>query len=396
MSYVVLARKWRPQAFDELIGQQHAVQTLSNALSKDKVHHAWLFTGTRGVGKTTLARIFTKALNCEKGESANPCNQCSTCQSITKGNFIDFIEVDAASRTGVDNVRELLENINYAPVSGRYRVYLIDEIHMFSTASFNALLKTLEEPPAHVKFLMATTDPQKLPITILSRCLQLKLTRVESNDIEAHLQRILSEEKIQFEQDALPFLANAADGSVRDSLSLLDQAIAMGNGEVKTEVVKQMIGLSEESRLYDALMALAKYDGEGLLEETREMLKSNTNYSGLLNIWLEYFHQLALYLQLGKQSLLASRIKDVTRIQEVAKYFSIEEIHLLYHLVFNSQEEIKKASNPAHSFEMLVLRLIAFRPKKEEEKTKIPENLAESDVVSSPTNENNEEAKKKN
>lgn len=375
MSYVVLARKWRPQNFAELIGQTHCIQTLTNALSKDKVHHAWLFTGTRGVGKTTLARIFTKALNCEKGESAHPCNECNTCQSITRGNFIDFIEVDAASKTGIDNVRELLENVSYSPVSGRYRVYLIDEIHMFSTASFNALLKTLEEPPSHVKFLMATTDPQKLPITILSRCLQLKLSRVESGDIEKHLGRILKAEKIDFEEKSLGFLAHAADGSVRDSLSLLDQAIAMGGGMVNTEVVKQMLGLSEENRLYDAMMALANFDGASLLHEIRAMLKSNTNHQGLMGLWLEYFHQLALYLQLGRGSLNNSRIKDVKRIEQVAKLFGIEEVHLLYHLILQAQAEIKHDPNPTSAFEMLALRMLAFRPEQPHPQKQPPNHL---------------------
>ena len=242
MSYQVLARKWRPQNFQELVGQEHVQRALVNALNDDRLHHAYLFTGTRGVGKTTIARIFSKSLNCETGITSTPCGVCSTCMEIAEGRYVDLIEVDAASRTGVDDTRDLLENVQYAPTRGRYKVYLIDEVHMFSKSSFNALLKTLEEPPPHVKFLLATTDPQKLPVTILSRCLQFNLKRLPVSLIISHLQHILSEEKVEHNVIALQLIAEAADGSMRDALSLLDQALAFGGGSVQEQEVRDMLG----------------------------------------------------------------------------------------------------------------------------------------------------------
>ncbi|MDJ0807690.1 MAG: DNA polymerase III subunit gamma/tau, partial [Gammaproteobacteria bacterium] len=248
MSYQVLARKWRPQLFSQLVGQEHVVRALSNALDNDRLHHAYLFTGTRGVGKTTLARIFAKSLNCEQGVSATPCGVCSACREIEEGRFVDLLEVDAASRTKVDQTRELLENVPYAPVRGRYKVYLIDEVHMFSGSSFNALLKTLEEPPPHVKFILATTDPQKVPVTVLSRCLQFNLKRLSREQIEGQLRQILEQEKIGFDDESLSLLARGADGSMRDGLSLLDQAIAFGGGSVSDSSSKPIFSCSRICR----------------------------------------------------------------------------------------------------------------------------------------------------
>ncbi|MCK5386299.1 MAG: DNA polymerase III subunit gamma/tau, partial [Gammaproteobacteria bacterium] len=271
MSYQVLARKWRPRGFAEMVGQEHVLRALSNALDSGRLHHAFLFTGTRGVGKTTIARILAKSLNCEQGVSATPCGECATCKEIDEGRFVDLIEVDAASRTKVEDTRELLDNVQYAPTRGRYKVYLIDEVHMLSGHSFNALLKTLEEPPPHVKFLLATTDPQKLPVTILSRCLQFNLRRLSIERIQAHLQLILEKESLTFESAALLQLARAADGSMRDALSLLDQAIAFGNSTVNDADVRLMLGTIEQSHIYDLLDALALADGSVLIQRVQEL-----------------------------------------------------------------------------------------------------------------------------
>jgi DNA polymerase-3 subunit gamma/tau len=258
MSYLVLARKWRPKSFSEVVGQQHVLRALINGLDQNRLHHAFLFSGTRGVGKTTLARIFAKSLNCEQGVSSNPCGECQSCIEVDQGRFVDLIEVDAASRTKVDDTRELLDNVQYAPSRGRYKVYLIDEVHMLSTSSFNALLKTLEEPPPHVKFLFATTDPQKLPVTILSRCLQFNLRRLELTQISEHLRFILQQEQLSFDDEALTQLARAADGSMRDALSLLDQAIAFGGGSVSSETVFQMLGSISQDQVLNLLQALLR------------------------------------------------------------------------------------------------------------------------------------------
>ena len=364
MSYLVLARKWRPKKFSELVGQVHAVKTLSNAINNNKVHHAWLLTGTRGVGKTTLARAFAKSLNCLNGVGADPCGECTACLSINKGSFVDLIEVDAASRTGVEDTRALLEGLSYSPTMGRFRIFLIDEVHMFSNSSFNALLKSLEEPPPHVKFLLATTEPQKIPITVLSRCIQIRLLRLEADEINDHLQHILDQETIPYDQEATRLIALSADGSMRDALSLLDQIIAVGDNQVSTEVVRGVLGVSDENAIPKLITALAKFDGTTVLEAARELLKSTTQLSSLFQLLQEYFHQMALYRQLGQASLNLGRVRDVEFIKQNSHLFEIEELHLMFHMIQKGQTDVIRSFNPASSFEMLMLRLLAFRPQR--------------------------------
>ncbi|MFT7554165.1 MAG: DNA polymerase-3 subunit gamma/tau, partial [Planctomycetota bacterium] len=278
MSYQVLARKWRPASFDAMVGQEHVLQALINALDSDRLHHAYLFSGTRGVGKTTIARIFAKSLNCEQGVSSKPCGQCSSCLEVDQGRSVDLIEIDAASRTGVDDMRELLDNVQYAPTRGRFKVYLIDEVHMLSRHSFNALLKTLEEPPEHIKFLLATTDPQKLPVTVLSRCLQFNLKRMSRAQLLSQLQFLVGEEKITADASALAQLASAADGSMRDALSLLDQAIAYGGGTVVDSAVEAMLGSISSNGLSKILKALAQQDAVQLISEARSTIENNPDF----------------------------------------------------------------------------------------------------------------------
>jgi DNA polymerase-3 subunit gamma/tau len=360
MSYQVLARKWRPQLFGQLVGQQHVVTALNNALEHERLHHAYLFTGTRGVGKTTLARIFAKSLNCEKGVSAVPCGVCDACREIDEGRFVDLLEVDAASRTKVDQTRELLENVPYAPVRGRYKVYLIDEVHMFSASSFNALLKTLEEPPPHVKFILATTDPQKVPVTVLSRCLQFNLKRLSREQIEGQLRHILEQEKIPFDDESVVLLARGADGSMRDGLSLLDQAIAFGGGDVKCEAVKAMIGVIGSDRIDRLLDALLEKQGQALLERVAEMAEVAVDFSQALQELLAMLHQVAL-LQLipGYQP---DESYDVDRLQSFAKALSPEDVQLYYQVALLGQKELNLAPDPRSGFEMVLLRMLAFCP----------------------------------
>ncbi|MGB5707342.1 MAG: DNA polymerase III subunit gamma/tau, partial [Arenicellales bacterium] len=295
MSYQALARKWRPRNFEEVVGQEHVVSALTNALDSQRVHHAYLFTGTRGVGKTTLARIFARALNCETGISASPCGKCNTCKSVDQGNYIDLIEVDAASRTRVDDTRELLDNVQYAPSQGRFKIYLIDEVHMLSAHSFNALLKTLEEPPPHVKFLLATTDPQKLPATILSRCIQFNLKSMDLEKLSGQLIKILQAEKIEFDADAIMVLSRSADGSVRDALSLLDQAIAFGNGSVRVDQVRSMLGMIDDQFTQELLEKVCARDGPGLMETVARMSERSLDYRSALDEILSALHNAALY-----------------------------------------------------------------------------------------------------
>jgi DNA polymerase III subunit gamma/tau len=360
MSYQVLARKWRPQLFSQLVGQQHVVTALSNALEHERLHHAYLFAGTRGVGKTTLARIFAKSLNCEKGVSAVPCGVCDACREIDEGRFVDLLEVDAASRTKVDQTRELLENVPYAPVRGRYKVYLIDEVHMFSASSFNALLKTLEEPPPHVKFILATTDPQKVPVTVLSRCLQFNLKRLSREQIEAHLRHLLEQEKIPFDDESLVLLARGADGSMRDGLSLLDQAIAFGAGEVRGETVKAMIGTIGSERIDQLVEALLKNQGVLLLERVAEMAELAVDFGQALQELLAMLHQIALL-----QCIPGYRAEDgydSTRLQGFAEALSAEDVQLYYQIGLMGQKELNLAPDPRSGFEMVLLRMLAFRP----------------------------------
>ncbi|MBK1695020.1 DNA polymerase III subunit gamma/tau [Chromatium weissei] len=360
MSYQVLARKWRPKTFDDLVGQQHVVQALSNALNRNQLHHAYLFTGTRGVGKTTLARILSKALNCEQGISAKPCGVCSACREIDSGRFVDLLEVDAASRTKVDQTRELLDNVPYAPARARFKVYLIDEVHMFSTGSFNALLKTLEEPPAHVKFLLATTDPQKVPVTVLSRCLQFNLRRLLPSEIAEQLRHVLTTEGLEFAPAALPLLARAADGSMRDGLSLLDQAIAFGGGRVMDDAVRTMLGTVSGDLVLNLLDALAAADGAQLLAEVERVAALTPNFDELLRELLELLHRLALIQQIP--TLLAADDPDQARLSALATAMSAEDIQLYYQVVLTGQRDLSLAPDPRVGFEMVLLRALAFRP----------------------------------
>jgi DNA polymerase-3 subunit gamma/tau len=360
MSYQVLARKWRPRIFSEMVGQEHVVRALSNALDNDRLHHAYLFTGTRGVGKTTLARIFAKSLNCEHGVGSTPCGQCSVCREIDEGRFVDLLEVDAASRTKVDQTRELLDNVPYAPVRGRYKVYLIDEVHMFSDSSFNALLKTLEEPPPHVKFLLATTDPQKVPVTVLSRCLQFNLKRLPLEQIQEYLQALLSREGVEFELPALTQLARGADGSMRDALSLLDQAIAFGGGRVLEEDVRSMLGSIAQERIHDLLSALAGLDGGRVLTVICELAEQAPDFSGVLQDLLALLHRIALAQAVP--DVADNSAGDREQVEELARSLAPEDVQLFYQIGLVGQRDLPLAPDPQSGFEMVILRMLAFRP----------------------------------
>ncbi|MBD3821358.1 MAG: DNA polymerase III subunit gamma/tau [Thiotrichales bacterium] len=360
MSYTVLARKWRPKNFSELVGQQHVMQALSNALDQQRLHHAYLFTGTRGVGKTTIARIFAKALNCEQGITSTPCGQCPTCRSIDEGRFVDLIEVDAASKTKVEDTRELLENVQYAPVQGRFKVYLIDEVHMLSKSSFNALLKTLEEPPEHVKFLLATTDPHKLPITVLSRCLQFNLMRLTPTQIQNHLAYILQQEQVPFEESALSMIAKSADGSARDSLSILDQAIAYGGGQVMFEPVQAMLGLVDQQFVLKILTALLNQSPDEVKAVMVELSRMGVDYEALNHQLIEVFHQLSLIQVLGGLNDLA--LVDEAFLHQVAQTLSPEKVQMLYQVALLAQQDMRLAPDVRIGFEMALLRMLAFEP----------------------------------
>ena len=359
MSYEVLARKWRPTRFADVVGQETAVQALQNALAAGRLHHAYLFTGTRGVGKTTLARIMARALNCEQGISAEPCGTCTSCCEIGEGRFPDLVEVDAASRTKVEDTRELLENIQYAPVRGRFRVYLIDEVHMLSGHSFNALLKTLEEPPGHVKFLFATTDPRKLPATVLSRCLQFHLRRIPLTEIISQLQSILREEKIPAQEGALRALARAADGSLRDAISLCDQAIAHGGGKLEEEQVDAMLGTVDRGRVFALLDALVEQDGTRLLREVQEMSALCPDYEGVLAELLSTVHSIAV-LQAVPDA--AAEEEQAEQLQGLAGRLTPEELQLFYQAGVIGRRDFPLAPDPRSALEMTLLRMLAFRP----------------------------------
>jgi len=361
MSYLVLARKWRPKAFSEVVGQQHVLRALINGLDQDRLHHAFLFSGTRGVGKTTLARILAKSLNCEQGVSSQPCGECQSCTEVDAGRFVDLIEVDAASRTKVDDTRELLDNVQYAPSRGRYKVYLIDEVHMLSTSSFNALLKTLEEPPPHVKFLFATTDPQKLPVTILSRCLQLNLRRIELTHISDHLASILEKESIEFEHNALKAIARAADGSMRDALSLLDQAISFGSGSVTVNDVSTMLGSIEQPQLLQIVTALINQDGKMLLEQAHDLSVQGRDFSTVLDALLALLQRLAT-IQLVPDMELTDEDDSETLI-ELSNSIDAETVQLLYQIALHGKRDLPFAADPKSGFEMTLLRMLSFQPK---------------------------------
>jgi len=360
MSYQVLARKWRPRNFEQVVGQEHVLRALINALNTQRLHHAYLFSGTRGVGKTTLARILAKSLNCEQGVTATPCGVCSACVSIDEGRFVDLIEVDAASRTKVDETRELLENVPYAPTQGRYKVYLIDEVHMFSNHSFNALLKTLEEPPPHVKFLLATTDPQKLPVTVLSRCLQFNLKSLPAELIAPHLHEVLGKENIDSDELALRQLAKAADGSMRDALSLLDQAIAFGNGTVREADVSQMLGSVQPEKLLDLLGALINNDAEVILAAIATLAESVPDYESVLEELLRLIHQLVLAQVLPTS--LDQIWLDARPLLALAKRVTPEELQLYYQIGLTGRRDLPLAPEPRLGLEMVLLRMLAFRP----------------------------------
>ena len=356
----VLARKWRPKNFAQLAGQTHVVQALGNALAQNRLHHAYLFTGTRGVGKTTIARIFAKSLNCETGITATPCGVCGACTEIDAGRFVDLIELDAASNTQVDNMRELLESALYAPSSGRFKVYIIDEVHMLSKSAFNAMLKTLEEPPAHVKFILATTDPQKIPVTVLSRCLQFNLKQLTPALILAHLQFVLGEEKIPFETGALQLVARAAQGSMRDALSLLDQAIAYSLGKVDEAIVRTMLGAIDQSYLFDLLAALRAGDGVALLRIADDMALRSIAFEAALQDLASLLHRIVL-AQTVPQAI-AEDESERARLLELAQQFTAEEIQLNYQIAIHGRNEIELAPDEYAGFTMTLLRMLAFTP----------------------------------
>ena len=358
MSYQVLARKWRPKTFADVVGQEHIITALANGLKDNRLHHAYLFSGTRGVGKTSIARLFAKGLNCVHGVTATPCGECENCKAIEQGNFIDLIEIDAASRTKVEDTRELLDNVQYKPVVGRFKVYLIDEVHMLSRHSFNALLKTLEEPPEYVKFLLATTDPQKLPVTILSRCLQFHLKALDETQISQHLAHILTQENIPFEEPALVKLAKAAQGSIRDSLSLTDQAIAMGNRQVTNSVVSNMLGLLDDNYSIDILYALHQGNGELLMRTLQKVADAAGDWDKLLGECAEKLHQIALMQLLPQKSS-----DDNEHFSFLAKHISPEDVQFFYQVIVSGRKDLSNAPNRRIGTEMTLLRALAFHPK---------------------------------
>ena len=362
MSYVVLARKWRPKRFAEMVGQEHVLRALSNALDSGKVHHAFLFTGTRGVGKTTVARILAKSLNCETaGVSSNPCGICAACREIDEGRFVDLIEVDAASRTKVDDTRDMLDNVQYAPTRGRYKVYLIDEVHMLSNHSFNALLKTLEEPPPHVKFLLATTDPQKLPVTVLSRCLQFSLKRLPAALIGERLKFIAAAENLSFEAAAIALLARAAEGSMRDALSLLDQLIAFGGGAVNEANARSMLGTIDRGHVGRLIEAVSRGDGAALLAEVQELDRNAPDYDRALVELAALLQRIAI-VQIVPEAAPQDEEFDSALLTKLAKAISPEDAQLYYQIALGGRRDLNMAPEPRSGFEMTLLRMLAFRP----------------------------------
>ena len=377
MSYQVLARKWRPKTFADVVGQQHILTALANGLRENRLHHAYLFSGTRGVGKTSIARLFAKGLNCVNGVTAEPCGVCEHCKAIEEGNFIDLIEIDAASRTKVEDTRELLDNVQYKPVLGRYKVYLIDEVHMLSRHSFNALLKTLEEPPEYVKFLLATTDPHKLPVTILSRCMQFHLKALEQSQIAEHLGYILNQEQIPFESLALDKLASAAQGSIRDSLSLTDQAIAMSNGNITLNIVNEMLGLLDETQAIEMIYALQQGNGEKLMQVVNEVANKAGDWDELLREVAENLHKIAM-----QQLLPQASLTEADHIGFLAKHIAPQDVQFFYQVVVSGRKELSLAPTARMGAEMVLLRALAFHPKFIGQ----PLNLESSTQESSPKN----------
>jgi DNA polymerase III subunit gamma/tau len=356
----VLARKWRPKTFAQLAGQEHVVRALTNALTQNRLHHAYLFTGTRGVGKTTIARIFAKSLNCVNGITPTPCGECSACKEIDSGRFVDLIELDAASNTQVDNMRELLESAVYVPSSGRFKVYIIDEVHMLSKSAFNAMLKTLEEPPEHVKFILATTDPQKIPVTVLSRCLQFNLKQLPPGLIGSHLQYVLEQEQIAFDSGAIALIARAAQGSMRDALSLMDQAIAFSAGKVEEAAVRSMLGAIDQGYLFDLLAALHEQNGGALLEIADNMAARSVAFDGALQELATLLHRIALVQTLPQA--IAEDEPDRARLMELAQAFTAEDLQLYYQIAIHGRDEIDLAPDEYAGFSMTMLRMLAFAP----------------------------------
>ena len=360
MSYQVLARKYRPRSFDTLVGQAHVVQALKNALDQKRLHHAYLFTGTRGVGKTTLARILAKALNCENGISSSPCGTCSACTEIDQGRYVDLIEVDAASNTQVDNMRDLLDNAQYAPTQGQFKIYIIDEVHMLSKSAFNAMLKTLEEPPEHVKFILATTDPQKVPVTVLSRCLQFNLKQMPSASISEYMEKILKEEAINYEINAIYLIAKAANGSMRDALSILDQGIAYCGGTIEEATIKKMLGAIDQSYLFNLIQAVIDQDGQKVIEIAKHMDERNLSFEAALND-LANLIQLISVTQAIPESLEVSYL-DRDQVIALSKKISAEQLQLLYQITILGRRDLYLAPDEYAGFTMTLLRMLSFAP----------------------------------
>jgi DNA polymerase-3 subunit gamma/tau len=381
MSYQVLARKYRPRSFDTLVGQAHVVQALKNALDQKRLHHAYLFTGTRGVGKTTLARILAKALNCENGISSSPCGTCSACTEIDQGRYVDLIEVDAASNTQVDNMRDLLDNAQYAPTQGQFKIYIIDEVHMLSKSAFNAMLKTLEEPPEHVKFILATTDPQKVPVTVLSRCLQFNLKQMPSASISEHMKKILKEEAINYEINAIYLIAKAANGSMRDALSILDQGIAYCGGTIEEATIKKMLGAIDQSYLFNLIQAVIDQDGQKVIEIAKHMDERNLSFEAALND-LANLIQIISVTQAIPESLEVSYL-DRDQVIALSKKISAEQLQLLYQITILGRRDLYLAPDEYAGFTMTLLRMLSFAP--QDAVTAKNPAIAKNDVADSAT-----------